>query len=339
MKRVAILWILLMSMVCMGFVTQARADEPKQAPPAAQPMPPPPDWFLVKDPKIAADLQSISVTLKSERSQGSGTLIVKGSKVFVLTAEHVVRGNRHTREVIDSKTGGKRTVVEFDPIKVVTEIRKNGRRVGSQEFDANVITCSDADYGEDLALLVIEAENFAKQGAMFFHGTKEQPYTVVGTDVFHCGSLNGEFGHNSVIKGSVSQVGRVYEKKLYDQLDINAFPGSSGGGVYLRGDGRYVGMIVRGLQGGFMLMVPQRRIDTWAKRMKVDWALDASKPVPSDEEMAKIPIEDVAGGVGTSRDGKQLLSIVDRNGFLLWIPVEKTPPPPQNLPRINPQSK
>ena len=59
-----------------------------------------------------------------------------------------------------------------------------------------------------------------------------------------------------------------------------AFPGSSGGGVYLT-DGRYVGMIVRGAGETFNLTVPIRRMREWAKRMGVEFTLDPSLKVPT----------------------------------------------------------
>ena len=65
--------------------------------------------------------------------------------------------------------------------------------------------------------------------------------------------------------GIISQVGRIHGKVEFDQTTVTAFPGSSGGGVYLQ-DGRYVGMIVRGAGEGFNLMVPVRRMVRWAEK-------------------------------------------------------------------------
>ena len=95
--------------------------------------------------------------------------------------------------------------------------------------------------------------------------------------------------------GIVSQIGRVYPeigKEVFDQTTVAAFPGSSGGGVYLE-DGRYVGMLVRGAGETFNLIVPVRRMQAWAKKAKVEWALNDTIAVPSETELEKIPIEDV----------------------------------------------
>jgi hypothetical protein len=136
------------------------------------------------------------------------------------------------------------------------------------------------------------------------------------------------------VDGIVSQVGRVYQKKVYDQTNVNAFPGSSGGGVYIKDDGRYCGMIVRGTYGGFNLMVPMRRINDWAKRMKIEWVLDPSLPVPTDEELLKIPVEDTGFPIAADKkEGANPHSRVatkDRVGFFLRpLTTERTETAPQ----------
>jgi len=74
-----------------------------------------------------------------------------------------------------------------------------------------------------------------------------------------------------------------------------AFPGSSGGGVYLKDDGTYVGMLTQGVMRlqGFNFIVPVRRMHAWAKEAKIEWALDTSVPIPTMEEINAIAVEDV----------------------------------------------
>ena len=74
---------------------------------------------------------------------------------------------------------------------------------------------------------------------------------------------------------------------------VTAFPGSSGGGVYLT-NGQYIGMLVRGAGEGFNFIVPVRRMSDWAKKVKVGWALDDSIAAPSIEELLEQPIEDAS---------------------------------------------
>jgi hypothetical protein len=99
----------------------------------------------------------------------------------------------------------------------------------------------------------------------------------------------------------MSQVGRVLDLGsgdgvVFDQTTVTAFPGSSGGGVWLTessGDnaGQYVGMLVRGAGETFNLIVPVRRMRSWATKQKVRWAIDKDLCPPPLSEILKLPIE------------------------------------------------
>lgn len=248
---------------------------------------------------LSKHLQDISVTIHSDRSQGSGVIItreVDGEKVnFVWTAGHVVSGLRSVRKVIDPSTGTERQVVEFKDASIVKELIEDGRRVGELKMDAKVIRYSDADNGQDLALLEIRKKDFVQATSKFYLDSEIVP---IGTKLFHVGSLLGQTGANSMTTGIVSQVGRILNDKIYDQTTVTAFPGSSGGGVFLADDhpehaGEYMGMLVRGAGETFNLVVPIRRMINWAREAKVEWALNPEIAVPNGKERAKMPIEDI----------------------------------------------
>ncbi len=242
---------------------------------------------------IPTYLQDISVTIHANGSQGSGVISTRDGVNYVLTAAHVVSDLRKTRPIIDPKTGGARVKIEFDDAKVVKEIYDDeGRSVGRLMMDAEVIRYSDADNGEDLALLRLRKKDFVKVTAKFdCTGTK----VPVGTDLIHVGSLLGQMGSNSLTTGVVSQHGRVVRGTVYDQSTCAAFRGSSGGGIYKKNDGVYVGMIVRGAGETFNLYVPMRRIQKWADRVGVEFALNPDKAVPDEKELRKLPVEEVGG--------------------------------------------
>ena len=240
-------------------------------------------------------LQDISVTIRSEgdysKSEGSGVLItreVEGEKItFVWTCGHVVDNVREIRTKIEG--GMPKKSVEFDDVQIIKELVEDGRRVGEMKMSAVVIKYSDADIGEDLALLMVRAKDYGKASAKFYL-EKEDPIVPIGTPLFHVGSLLGQFGSNSMTSGIVSQVGRIRNKIEYDQTTVTAFPGSSGGGVYLQ-DGRYVGMIVRGAGEGFNLMVPVRRMIRWAQEHDIMWAIDPKVKTPTLKEILNLPVE------------------------------------------------
>ena len=258
-----------------------------------------PTLCLGLDPKnrreVAEYLQDISVTIRAEggysKSEGSGVLITrkigKEKVTFVWTCAHAVDNLRSVRTVIEG--GQSKKIVEFDDVQIIKELVEGGRRVGEIKMDAVVVKYSDADDGEDLALLMVRALDYGKDSAKFYLN-KEDPIIPIGTQLFHVGSLLGQMGANSMTSGIVSQVGRIHGKVEFDQTTVTAFPGSSGGGVYLQ-NGEYVGMIVRGAGEGFNLMVPVRRIERWAKKHDIMWALDPSVEAPPIDEIKDLPVE------------------------------------------------
>jgi S1-C subfamily serine protease len=252
--------------------------------------------LISKERKDVADyLQNISVTIRaaddSGQSEGSGVLItrkISGRNVtFVWTCAHVLDRLRVVRTIIKKGTSTK--LVEFPDVEIIKELVEDGRRVGEVKMDAQVIKYSDADDGEDLALLMVRASDYGKNTAVFYMNN-DTPVVPIGTELFHVGSLLGQMGANSMTSGIVSQVGRTYGKVEFDQTTVTAFPGSSGGGVFLR-DGTYVGMIVRGAGEGFNLMVPVRRMVRWAKEHDILWALDPNADIPSVNNIKQLPIE------------------------------------------------
>ncbi len=238
------------------------------------------------DAKTAATLQQSAVTIHAGGSQGSGVIKTRDGVSYVLTAGHVVDSLRKVREVVDTKTGATKKVIEFEDAKVVQEQLEDGRSVGRVEMNAEVLRYSDAEAGHDLALLRIRKKNFTT-ASVTFAGKDLVP---VGTDLLHVGSLHGQVGSNSVTSGVMSQHGRVLFGKEFDQTTCVAFPGSSGGGIYTR-DGKYIAMVVRGSGEGFNLVVPMRRVLAWAEKAKIEWFFDDTKAVPDDKELKSTPTD------------------------------------------------
>lgn len=230
---------------------------------------------------VATRLQALSVTVHTESGQGSGAIITRDGINFILTAGHVVSGNRKVVSVIDN--GKTRYESRFTPVTITREIYVEGRSVGETTVEADVIAYSSADDGHDLALLKLRS-SIGKESIEFY----PERLAPVGTDLVHVGSLNGQMGSNSFTIGILSQVGRVHKDKVFDQTSCTAFPGSSGGGVYLRSNGQYVGTLVRGAGENFNLIVPVRRIREWAKALHIEFIFDPkAKP-----DLDKIKLED-----------------------------------------------
>lgn len=255
--------------------------------------------FAQNNIEIGKKLQDISVTIHAGNSQGSGFIKTRGNTNYVWTAAHVVSGLRETRKVIDSKTGAEKIVTEFRDAQIVKELIEDGRSVGKIYMDAQVIRYSDIEKGEDLALLKVRKKSFVTDSVVFY---LEEKLVPAGTNLYHCGSLLGQVGSNSITRGVMSQVGRVIDNKIFDQTTCAAFPGSSGGGIY-NDEGKLVGMIVRGAGETFNLCVPVRRIKDWAKRTNVLYAIDDTIEVPKVDEN---PVEEFGAKFAGMGGGKKL---------------------------------
>ena len=255
---------------------------------------------------LYTNLQEVSVTVNTGRSEGSGVIVTRKLNTgsgetetvnFVWTAGHVIDSLRSVRTII-SADGASRKIIEFKDAKIIKELTENGRKVGELIMSAKVLKYSDAEDGEDLALLLVRKRNFIQLGATFYEGDDPVP---IGTELYHVGSLLGQGGHNSMTKGIMSQIGRVLDLGtgdgvVFDQTTVTAFPGSSGGGVWLTersGDkaGHYVGMLVRGAGETFNLIVPVRRMRSWATAQQVRWAIDKDVKVPSLDKILQLSIE------------------------------------------------
>jgi len=257
---------------------------------------------FVRTLPVPESLQETSVTVRCEIPQpygaprvvqGSGSIVqrvIDGDvHTFVWTAAHVVQVFRHEKRIADSH-GKVRVEVEFDDPEIVVQTRDGfGQLISRKLMKCKVIRYSDADKGHDLALLRVREVNAFPLSA----DTRFMPANYVpsiGTELCHCGSMLGESaGANSHTTGVMSKPGRG----IFDQVTVVSYPGSSGGGIHLRSDGRYVGMLVRGVikKQGMNFIVPVRRMHTWAAKVGVEWALDASFGVPSLQEIEAAPVE------------------------------------------------
>ncbi len=226
---------------------------------------------------VIEKLKTISVTVEYKDECGSGIVVQKDDYCFILTAAHVVENARTVKKVKDKEE------VSFNDCKVLLKTIEDGRIVGELSFDAEVVKY---DREEDLAVLLVRKKKAFTSGISFYLGEKLPP---VGTKLYHVGSPLGELGSQSVIPGFYSAHGRIVETRLFDTISCNAFPGSSGGAVVLE-DGRYIGMVLRGRPGGFVLIKPIRVITTWLEKNKMKFLVDPKEKLPGLDEIRKLSV-------------------------------------------------
>lgn len=242
--------------------------------------------FSFAEEPLTVRLESASVMISAGSSSGSGVIFNRDGETFAWTAAHVVDGLRSERKITEDGIG--KTIVEFKDPYVVQVLKQDGREIGELKLAAKVLKYSDADHGEDLSLLHVRKKGHFHDGVEFY---LDEEIPAIGSDLYHVGSLLGQIGANSLTTGIISQHGRLIGDKVFDQTTATSFPGSSGGGVFLRADGRYVGMLVRGAGEGFNLVVPVRRMHAYCKSEGIEWAMDAKEKMPALDEIFKLPIE------------------------------------------------
>ena len=237
---------------------------------------------------VPDDLQQISVTIKAGDAQGSGTIVTRkigdDTVSFIWTAGHVVDNLRVVRKVITADGGTRVTRRVPGRRRSSRNSSRRGGASGRRSWTPRSSSSRDADFGEDLALLMVRRTNAYPLSVSAKFKTDVNYVPAIGVELSHCGSLLGQFGANSYTEGVLSQVGRTLEMKganvkVFDQVTAVAFPGSSGGGMFLKANGEYVGMLTQGVMKlqGFNFIVPVRRIHAFAKAAKIEWAIDPKR--------------------------------------------------------------
>lgn len=202
-----------------------------------------------------ADVVLTSVNIRCSHAQppggnGSGTLIHKWGRSYVLTAAHVVECEAEGEDV-----------VPWEPVYL-------GVYQGSNEWRARLVAY-DPEY--DLALLRLEDVGLVGRTTKFFNPHLVPP---VGTKLLHVGNLLGRFS-NSFSEGVLARLDSFVpiSRQPLDQITTVIYPGSSGGGVFTA-DGRYAGTAVISAGPGLHFMVPVRQIYAWASKNDVPWIFE-----------------------------------------------------------------
>jgi S1-C subfamily serine protease len=229
-------------------------------------------------PLTPEQLQNLSVTVHANGAQGSGVIITRDNKNYVLTAAHVVDDLRKVQKYTDGN-GDNKKLSKYEPVTVVREIIREGRSIGKTSIEGEIIAFSSADFGDDLAL--IELRDAITTDSVVFQSSADIPGS--GTPLRHVGSFLGQAGSNSVSKGEVSQVGRTLNGHVFDQSSCPAFPGSSGGGLWREETGEYIGTLVRGAGETFNIYVPIRRIKEWAARHHIEFIFNPEGKIEKDK--------------------------------------------------------
>lgn len=90
-------------------------------------------------------------------------------------------------------------------------------------------------------------------------------------------------------KGRTRPEQRALGGITYDRYDAEMGTGGGGGGGIFLKDGQCLGLLSHGGSGS-TLALPTAAIRQWARDHGVAWAIDHALPVPSEEELKKLPV-------------------------------------------------
>ena len=87
--------------------------------------------------------------------------------------------------------------------------------------------------------------------------------------------------HKSVTDGIISGFDRSSPayRMHFNQSNAAIYGGSSGGGFFRKDDGRYIGMLTRGIGNSVALYIPAREIKTWLDDNNVSFIHAKHKPI------------------------------------------------------------
>lgn len=230
--------------------------------------------YVAVEPSVVPELLvDQTVLVQNEDGCGSGVLFTKGDVSFVWTAAHVMRKDPPAAGIAML---GLINPADLPPPVVLKEatvtqrLYRNGEVIGEHKAVAELIAYT-AEY--DLALLEIKQRSFTKASATFYD---ESTVPGLGTPVYHVGNYHCD-ALFSLAEGIISQ--HLGQK---DQTSALIFPGSSGGGVFLKSDGQYIGMVQSFKHPNVSYFCPIRHMREWARSAGVEWAMTRSLPTPAD---------------------------------------------------------
>lgn len=253
--------------------------------------------------EVAKRLQAASVLIqvgpKDDPTSGSGTVFQHDGETYVWTNDHVVDEARATKEV--NVLGTKTVVTTISQVRVSQKL--TGKSV-ELTTTGEIVRYSDIQTGQDIALLKLPKDNPFKSVSTTFKESDEPP--PIGTEVYVVGCPGGDDQRQSVCAGIIAYNDRemtytirktvmngwfkVVEKKevnprFFDQTDTVVAPGNSGGGVFDRETGEFLGILSRRYESnGSGLFIPIRRIREWARTEGVEWALENPQPTLAEPE-------------------------------------------------------
>lgn len=241
-----------------------------------------------KDPDpVAAELDNNvllpSVRVQAKSGTGSGTIFKMNGNEYVITAGHVIEGDKEVKEVEvvnDKGITEKKQKTYWPGFYVTRTLFKDNQEIGELRLKAEMIAFSPPEEhgGLDIAVLKMVEQPYMKSTARWLDSDGLKP----GDDIAHVGNIYGDvtggFCKGSIIRIDLAAPELNNSKFLVGHLG-GMRRGSSGGGVFYLKEGKYywIGMVVRGDAGGLSLIKTSHVIEGFLKEQKLDKLITDSK--------------------------------------------------------------
>lgn len=213
---------------------------------------------------VIDDLQDVAVCVVVPNGHGSGVLktIKSGNDniSYVWTVAHLIQN-----------TPGVDLAKKIYPEIYITQSRVvDNKIVNKNQSLVDVVLC---DPDEDLMLLKIKQKNFSDRSVKFYLEEKNIP---LRTQLW---GVDNHIGKDSACvfrKGILSNNTTTVEGKSYDLITMPTIRGCSGSGVYTE-NGKLLGLMAMAKDSTWAFSIPTKRIVVWAKKNKVEWAIQDPK--------------------------------------------------------------
>ncbi len=249
-------------------------------------------WRSVEEQRLDRIEQMVDCGVKVlyQNGHGSGVLFVRGEEVYVITAAHVIV-DRNSR-------GGP---FGFLPQAMIPDIVQTEKTYGTRPIwihrhrqsvdvyatDVYIAEIVAVDAHADAAILRVKnvtPENFPglDGGAVF--DLRNNKLLRRGMKTIHVGNFHDSI--EAVTEGVIANPqqplehgsGPLPEFRVIQVTNMIA-PGSSGGGMYLEGNGKCIGIVVRTTwMPGDSLVIPIYQIDQWLNGVSEELAVLLEQP-------------------------------------------------------------
>ena len=221
---------------------------------------------------IVRKISDSTVDILDNKNAGTGTILKKTKQyTYILTCAHIIanRKRKHT-PIFDFKALGGYNISPntsfFESIIKPILVKQTKWVNGMPYIHSSSADIFFLDRTNDICLLRVRGKIYGAEITPYSRG----PVVPIGTEVYHVGNLLGSLNY-SVTSGIISHNSRgLFGERI--QAGITVTLGSSGGGIFVKNTGEYVGMVSAKAKysDGIAIIIPIKKILKWLEVYNVE---------------------------------------------------------------------